>query len=76
MLLPQTSQEAALHFEQRLRLAFRAATASQPMKVDYSAGLAMLSPQDVLFSHLMARADRGLYRAKEEGRGCLRISEA
>ncbi len=75
VLLPQTSQEAALLFEQRLRQALYSAGQSQPLlAVDYSAGLAMLAPFDGNITALMARADSALYQAKALGRGRLEIA--
>ncbi len=75
LLLPHTSQDAALRFEQRLRNAFaQAASSSQTRATGYSAGLAMLEPADTDVAALMARADRGLYQAKDSGRGCLRMA--
>ncbi len=75
VLLPHTSQEAALLFEQRLRQALLAAGQSQPvLAVNYSAGLAMLAPSDTNITALAARADTALYRAKSMGRGRLEIA--
>jgi diguanylate cyclase (GGDEF)-like protein len=75
VLLPQTSQEAALQFELRLRQAmFKTSQAQPKLAVNYSAGLAMLSQQDFSLQDLMARADAALYHAKARGRGCLEVS--
>ena len=75
MLLPQTNQEAALLFEQRLRQALFNGGQSQPvLAVNYSAGLAMLAPVDSNITALMARADGALYLAKARGRGRLEIA--
>ena len=70
LLLPQTDRKAALHVEQRLRLALREEGIQEPrMRVNYSAGLALLQPGDLTVSDLMARADIALYQAKTQGRG-------
>ena len=75
VLLPHTSQEAALLFEQRLRQALFSFSESQPvLAVNYSAGLAMLAPVDSNITALMARADGALYQAKALGRGRLEIA--
>ena len=75
VLLPHTSQEAALLFEQRLRQALFSFSESQPvLAVNYSAGLAMLTPVDSNITALMARADGALYQAKARGRGRLEIA--
>lgn len=72
LLLPQTDRSAALHVEQRLRLALREEGIQEPhMRVNYSAGLALLQPGDLKLSDLMARADGALYQAKAQGRGRL-----
>jgi diguanylate cyclase (GGDEF)-like protein len=39
-------------------------------------GVASLVPDDVHFEHLLIRADRALYRAKEEGRNRVLVAEA
>ncbi|MDR7306249.1 GGDEF domain-containing protein [Rhodoferax saidenbachensis] len=72
LLLPQTDRSAALHVEQRLRLALREEGIQEPhMRVNYSAGLALLQPGDLKLADLMARADAALYQAKAQGRGRL-----
>jgi diguanylate cyclase (GGDEF)-like protein len=72
LLLPQTDRTAALHVEQRLRLALREEGIQEPhMRVNYSAGLALLQPGDLKLADLMARADAALYQAKAQGRGRL-----
>lgn len=72
LLLPQTDRKAALHVEQRLRLALREEGIQEPhMRVNYSAGLALLQPHDLRLTDLMARADSALYQAKAQGRGRL-----
>lgn len=72
MLLPQTERAAALHVEQALRQALQAEVERHPtLQVTYSAGLAMLQPEDLSFTDFMVRADRALYLAKAQGRGRL-----
>jgi len=75
VLLPHTSQEAAMLFEQRLRQALFNVGQSHPvLAVNYSAGLAMLAPVDSNLAALMARADSALYQAKALGRRRLEIA--
>jgi len=70
ILLPQTDQQAARQFENRLRSALQEACAREPsLVVDFSAGLASLRETDTALTVFLARADRALYRAKEMGRG-------
>jgi diguanylate cyclase len=70
LLLPQTNRMAALHVEQRLRLALLEEGIQEPhLRVNYSAGLALLQENDDTLADFMARADRALYQAKSMGRG-------
>jgi diguanylate cyclase (GGDEF)-like protein len=72
LLLPQTSLRAALHVEQRLRLALQEEGIEQPrLRTNYSAGLALAGPHDKNLGALMERADAALYQAKAQGRGRL-----
>lgn len=75
LLLPQTSLRAALHVEQRLRLALQEEGIQQPrLRVNYSAGLALAGAQDRNLDALVVRADDALHEAKIQGRG--RLSQA
>jgi len=76
LLLPQTDEAAALLFEQRLRSALQRACQRQPqLKVDYSAGLALLEPADTTLTTFLVRADSRLYQAKHLGRGRLQVAD-
>jgi diguanylate cyclase (GGDEF)-like protein len=69
MLLPQTDRAAALHVEQLLRQAMQEEVKRHPtLQVTYSAGLAMLQPEDASWTGFMVCADRALYQAKAQGR--------
>ena len=71
-MLPHTDKRAALHVEQRLRLALQEEGIQQPeLRVGYSAGLALLQADDEDLGDFMARADAALYQAKAQGRGRL-----
>lgn len=70
-LLPNTDAASALAAAERVRAAF----ADVPMRFDdqsvlvtISAGVALLAPGDLQFSHLLRRADRAMYAAKNAGR--------
>ncbi len=72
LLLPHTDLAAATLIEERVRASLKAACAVDPrLRVDYSAGLAMLGPADTTLTALMVRADDALYAAKAAGRGRL-----
>jgi diguanylate cyclase (GGDEF)-like protein len=72
LLLPQTSLRAALHVEQRLRLALQEEGIQEPrLRANYSAGLALADEDDEDLDALVARADAALYQAKAQGRGRL-----
>jgi PleD family two-component response regulator len=60
--------------EQRLRAALKVTCGLQPeLAVDYSAGLALLQPNDDSLTTFMVRADTGLYLAKSQGRGRVQV---
>ena len=70
LILPETSEGAALRTTDRLRMIVGDldwSAISQEMRVTMSAGLAMLRPDDSADS-ILARADQLLYQAKALGR--------
>ena len=79
VLAPQTSLEAAKVLAERLRHAI----ASEPIWVNsdlsipltISVGVAVFPEHGQNESDLVAAADAALYRAKEEGRNCVRVAE-
>ena len=79
VLAPQTSLEAAKVLAERLRHAI----ASEPVQVNsdlsisltISVGVAVFPEHGQNESDLVAAADAALYRAKEEGRNCVRVAE-
>lgn len=76
-LLPETGLEAAAMVAERLRkaLAAQAVSASKPeLRVTISLGVAQLSPETRL-SDLMRLADDAMYRAKQNGRNRVEISD-
>ena len=78
ILLPGTDRDAALRIALRIEdmLSSRRLPVSETLALQVSAslGIATRSGPETLPA-LVERADRALYRAKNEGRGCIRISE-
>ena len=73
LLLGRTQAEGAVAFDRRLREALAAAAPKElGFKLNYSAGWALLRPGDRNVHDMLLRADAALYRAKQDGRGCLR----
>lgn len=71
VLLPETAQEQAVQFAERLREAvasheFR--PGGEPQQITVSIGVADMAPQRDTRSALMRAADAALYRAKDSGR--------
>ncbi|BEU94925.1 GGDEF domain-containing protein [Acidovorax sp. DW039] len=72
VLLLHNSAPAGTSFDRRLRMRLAEASLSElGFTLDYSAGMAVLGPQDHDLAPLMARADAALYAAKTSGRGRL-----
>lgn len=74
VLLPQSTPEAALAAAQRLRQAVSAAAFEWPghaIVLTVSVGVSMTRQDDVNAQQVLQRADRALYRAKEQGRNCV-----
>ncbi|MBK8012785.1 MAG: diguanylate cyclase [Deltaproteobacteria bacterium] len=71
VLLPEVEEGAAAALAERARLAFSevpVSTPNGPLLVTISAGLAVLTPDDVDLNQLIARADEALYASKRGGR--------
>ena len=47
----------------------------KPLRYTVSVGVAQFDPRELSLSVWLARADSALYRAKAEGRNCVRIDE-
>jgi two-component system, sensor histidine kinase LadS len=71
LIMPGTDMEKALMVAERIRRAMSEKSyrpeGNQPLSVTISLGLARLRPDETVYS-LMDRADKGLYRAKNEGK--------
>jgi diguanylate cyclase (GGDEF)-like protein len=77
VLLPETSLHGARRVAETLRreLAERPVPwAAESVTVTASFGLTQALPGEINIQAVVARADAALYRAKEEGRNCVRIS--
>ncbi|MCC7055469.1 MAG: diguanylate cyclase [Gemmatimonadaceae bacterium] len=77
VVLPETSMEGAVIFAERLRE--RIATtpflgsAGQPMRLSVSVGVSLFpAPRITSVDDLLSAADAALYRAKADGRNCVR----
>ncbi|WP_256646860.1 GGDEF domain-containing protein [Thermomonas paludicola] len=76
LLLPECGLDTARECAERLREAVAAtpfAPGGEPQRITISIGIAALGPQCDTRSRLMAAADVALYRAKNEGRNCVRL---
>ncbi|OJX68539.1 diguanylate cyclase [Magnetospirillum sp. 64-120] len=71
VLLPQTGLDGARQLAERLRQAvasIRLPLVDGVLKTSISLGVACRAPGDTHFDHVLGRADRAMYRAKEGGR--------
>ena len=75
VVLPETSREAAEQVAERLRSAVSEPPLPGIAQATVSIGLSCRRPSDTQWSMALERADRALYRAKAEGRNCVRIEE-
>jgi diguanylate cyclase (GGDEF)-like protein len=70
-VMPNTDGAAALAAAERVRAAFAEAPmhiGGHEIAVTITAGVAVLTAEDQLFSHLLRRADRAMYAGKNAGR--------
>jgi diguanylate cyclase (GGDEF)-like protein len=77
VLLPETPLHGARRVAETLRreIAERPIPwAGEALTITASFGLAQTTPGEVNVQALIARADQALYRAKEDGRNCVRIA--
>ncbi len=78
VLLPETGPEGALALAQALREAVgaqRVPTPDGPLGVTVSIGLSAFAPGETDAGPLLGRADRALYRAKDQGRNRVVVAE-
>ena len=77
VLLPETAGGDALMLADRLRHSIASSMidiGGQRVAVTVSIGVAMLGLGENSLDTLLMRADKGLYRAKHEGRNCVRVA--
>ena len=70
-LLPDTSRADALAVAERVRVAFEDTThdaGEVPFRVTVSVGMAVSDSSTIDLPSLLVKADRALYRAKQQGR--------
>ena len=72
VLLPGTGREAALEAAERLRRAVSSRVAVGGVPVTLSIGVAELAPGMEAIEDCTGAADEALYRAKGDGRDCVR----
>jgi diguanylate cyclase (GGDEF)-like protein len=75
VLLRESDLSAGLTLAERLRERIRATFAGTDVPVTASFGVAEVAPGTALPAQLVAAADAALYRAKAEGRDCVRQAE-
>ncbi|MGE4280914.1 MAG: GGDEF domain-containing protein, partial [Magnetospirillum sp.] len=76
VLLPQTGLEGACQLAERLRnavAAIRLPLAEGVLKTSISLGVACRGGGDTHFDHVLGRADRAMYRAKDCGRDRIEV---
>jgi diguanylate cyclase (GGDEF)-like protein len=79
VLLPETSIEGAQHVAESLRRdisELEIQWEGQAIRVTSSLGVAIAHPNELDPTPLIARADEALYRAKRDGRNCVRVSQS
>lgn len=78
VILPQTDHAGALGLAERLRASVAARTITideGELSITTSIGVTQLTAHDERFDRALLRADDALYRAKAEGRNCVRALE-
>jgi diguanylate cyclase (GGDEF)-like protein len=78
VVMPETGLEGALVFAERLRTAVErhefVTRSGQKLHITCSIGVTQGEPELLDIDHLLALADKALYRAKEEGRNRVRVA--
>jgi diguanylate cyclase (GGDEF)-like protein len=80
VLLPETGNQQAMDAAERLRATIAAAHVTLgsglPVRFSASFGVTTLQEKDINIDILLNQADQALYRAKNEGRNCVRLYSA
>ena len=77
-VLPDTSRQGALHTAEMVRKAFAELEIpwhGQTVRITTSVGVATARANEVDPTPIIARADAALYRAKRDGRNCVRVED-
>ena len=75
VLLPETDTAGALHIAERMRDRLRFPVEDSLLFISVSIGTAMMRADDRDLNQILSRADKALYRAKEEGRDRVILAE-
>jgi len=80
ILLPQTNQDKALEVAERIRLFIQNTNVplpagGSPLQLTISIGISCLSSKEDSIDHLINKADKALYKAKNTGRNRVCVSE-
>lgn len=79
ILLPETDQFQATVVAEKVRAAaaefVHSSCEHRTFNVTVSLGITSLMPSDTTLDDLISRADQAMYRAKQAGRNCIKISE-
>jgi diguanylate cyclase (GGDEF)-like protein len=74
-VLPETSSEEAMGVAERIRMKIEKleiASSQGLVKFTISIGVSIMEPMDATFQDLLKKTDIALYRAKADGRNCVR----
>jgi len=75
--MPETTEEEALACAERLRESVQAMRIDTPKGVvnfTISIGVALFDPEHMNWEDLVKVADTAMYRAKQDGRNCVRLA--
>jgi diguanylate cyclase (GGDEF)-like protein len=79
IILPSTSLADAEMVAEKLRVAFQSASSlreNAPVPLTMSFGVSHIDKDDSAIENILARADQGLYAAKNAGRNCVKVVDS